>query len=71
MMGADKEATDIWLFGKPRPDLSAQETFAEAERRHKAVDAYLDQRSAEWLKTGEPAAHIERAKRLAKEGLDR
>lgn len=27
-MGLDKEATDIWKFGIPRPDLSTEETFA-------------------------------------------
>jgi hypothetical protein len=43
-MGMDKNATDIWLFGRLRPDLSAKETWAEAGRR-----------SAPWL--GTPEAH--------------
>lgn len=27
-MGVDKEATDIWKFGRPRPDLTFDETLA-------------------------------------------
>jgi hypothetical protein len=27
-VGADKEATDIWKFGRARPDLSLDETLA-------------------------------------------
>lgn len=35
-MGADKEATDIWVFGKPRPDLSPEQTFAASQEAHKS-----------------------------------
>jgi hypothetical protein len=38
-MGIDKEATDIWLFGKPRPDLTMEQTVEEAKKRREAIDA--------------------------------
>jgi hypothetical protein len=30
-MGVDKEATDIWKFGRPRPDLTFDESMAAPE----------------------------------------
>lgn len=30
-MGVDKKATDIWKFGRPRPDLSINETMTAPE----------------------------------------
>lgn len=33
-MGSDKEAMDIWMFGKPRPDLSHEERMDAWKRHH-------------------------------------
>lgn len=30
-MGMDKEATDIWVFGRKRPDLSMEETVKASQ----------------------------------------
>ena len=49
-MGADKEATDIWMFGRKRPDLSAEETFAEYQRRAKLMEEHAEARNDELLR---------------------
>lgn len=52
-MGVDKEAMDIWKFGRPRPDLSFDESLAapvpelsdkEAEQRKGMMRAARDRR---------------------------
>lgn len=54
-MGLDKEATDIWKFGKSRPDLSLDETMAapmpslsatEEAQRQALLDARLKEKLA-------------------------
>jgi hypothetical protein len=54
-MGMDKEATDIWVFGRSRPDLTIDET-RQAALVHStigaecpdqaALDAYTESRAA-------------------------
>lgn len=63
-MGMDKEATDIWLFGRPRPDLTPKETFDEARKRREAMNAHSERRVKELL--GENVSNIiEQARKLA------
>lgn len=57
-MGMDKETTDIWVFGKPRTDLTAEQTVAamkefrppdlepaERERRVTLIDEIVKRRT--------------------------
>ena len=46
-MGADKQATDLCLFGRPRPDLTGEELFAEWQKRQNAVDGLRKRRTTE------------------------
>lgn len=73
MMGVDKEATDIWKFGRARPDLSFDESLAadipelsEAEKaeRNALIDANISRRVA----TCDPQPMIDEARKLANAG---
>ncbi len=46
MPGVDKEATDIWMFGKPRPDLTIEDTMEEFKRRNELLQEHADNRIA-------------------------
>lgn len=55
MMGIDKDATDIWKFGRVRNDLTLDQTCAapmpelsdeESNARQKLIDAHLESKLA-------------------------
>jgi hypothetical protein len=48
-MGVDKDATDIWLFGRARPDLTIEQTIEEAKKRRVAIDDHAKERARELL----------------------
>lgn len=54
-MGVDKEAADIWMFGRPRPDLTLQQTFEAREAGRDPITADEEQRRNEMI-----AKHIDR-----------
>ncbi len=62
-MGMDKEATDIWIFGRKRPDLTPEETFTahnnfnydglsaeQISQRKALIEVYKTERLEELIK---------------------
>ena len=76
-MGFDKEATDIWKFGRPRPDLTPDETLSAAEpeltdaekrKRHRRLTALARKRSKQqeqWIAGYAAGVEAEKQRRFS------